>query len=53
LFYSLGSLKRTTWLLEALGGFAVLCSLLGLPVWAATTGGNSLQIEEQQVAVGY
>src|SRR5215210_6827359 len=52
-FYSLGTLNRKTWLPEALAGFAVLCSLLGLPVWAATTGGNSLQIKEQQVAVGY
>jgi hypothetical protein len=52
-FYSLGSLERRTWLPEALAGFAVLCSLLGVPVWAATTGGNSLQIKEQQVAVGY
>src|SRR5215217_7007188 len=52
-FYSLKTLKRRTWLPEALAGFAVLCSLLGLPVWAATTGGNSLQIKEQQVTVGY
>jgi hypothetical protein len=52
-FYSLGTLNRKTWLPEALAGFAVLCSLLGLPVWAATTGGNSLQIKEQQVSVGY
>jgi hypothetical protein len=52
-FYSLRTLKRKTWLPEALAGFAVLCSLLGLPVWAATTGGNSLQIKEQQVTVGY
>src|SRR5215217_3910994 len=34
-FYSLGTLNRKTWLPEALAGFAVLCSLLGLPVWAA------------------
>jgi hypothetical protein len=52
-FYALGTLNRKTWLPEALAGFAVLCSLLGLPVWAATTGGNSLQINEQQVSVGY
>jgi hypothetical protein len=52
-FYSLGTLNRKTWLPEALAGFAVLCSLLGLPVWAATTGGNSLQIKEQQVSIGY
>ena len=52
-FYSLGTLQRKTWLPEALAGFAVLCSVLGLPVWAATTGGNSLQIKEQQVTVGY
>jgi hypothetical protein len=52
-FYSLGTLDRKTWLPEALAGFAVLCSLLGLPVWAATTGGNSLQIKEQQVSIGY
>src|SRR5215203_4250329 len=52
-FYSLRSLTRKTWLPEALASFAVLCSLLGLPVWAATTGGNSLQIKEQQVSVGY
>ncbi|HET9966569.1 MAG TPA: hypothetical protein VFQ10_14340 [Rubrobacter sp.] len=52
-FYSLRSLTRKTWLPEALASFAILCSLLGLPVWAATTGGNSLQIKEQQVSVGY
>ena len=52
-FYSLRSLTRNTWLPEALASFAVLCSLLSLPVWAATTGGNSLQIKEQQVSVGY
>ncbi len=52
-FYSLRTLERKTWLPEALAAFAVLCSLLGLPVWAATTGGNSLQIKEQQVTVGY
>jgi hypothetical protein len=52
-FYSLGSLNRKTWLPEALAGFAVLCSLVGLPVWAAITGGNSLQIKEQQVTIGY
>jgi hypothetical protein len=52
-FYSLRTLERRTWLPEALAVFAVLCSLLGLPVWAATTGGNSLQIKEQQVTVGY
>ena len=52
-FYSLGRPRRKTWLPEALAGFAVLCSLLGLPVWAATTGGNSLQIKEQQVTIGY
>jgi hypothetical protein len=52
-FYSLGTLNRKTWLPEALAGFAILCSLLGLPVWAATTGGNSLQIKEQQVSIGY
>ena len=52
-FYSLGTLNRKTWLPEALAGFAVLCSLLGLPVWAATTGGNALQIKEQQVSIGY
>ncbi len=52
-FYSLGTPESRTWLPEALAGFAVLCSLLGLPVWAATTGGNSLQIKEQQVTVGH
>jgi hypothetical protein len=52
-FYSLGILNRKTWLPEALAGFALLCSLLGLPVWAATTGGNSLQIKEQQISIGY
>jgi hypothetical protein len=52
-FYSLGTLNRKTWLPEALAGFALLCSLLGLPVWAATTGGNALQIKEQQVSIGY
>jgi hypothetical protein len=52
-FYSLGTLRGKTWLPEGLAGFALLVSLLGLPVWAATTGGNSLQIKEQQVSVGY
>jgi hypothetical protein len=53
-FYSLGTLQRRgTWLPEALAAFALVCSLLGLPVWAATTGGNSLQIKEQQVSIGY
>jgi len=52
-FYSIRSLKRETWLPEALAGFALLCSLLGLPVWAATTGENSLQINEQQITVGH
>jgi len=52
-FYSLGSLRGKTWLPEALAGFALLVSLLGLPVWAATMGGNSLQIKEQQVSIGY
>jgi hypothetical protein len=52
-FYSLGTLNRKIWFPEALAGFAILCSLLGLPVWAATTGGNSLQIKEQQVTIGY
>jgi hypothetical protein len=52
-FYSLRTLKRRTWLPEALAGFALVCSLLGLPVWAATTGADSLQIKEQQVTVGY
>src|SRR5918994_3127616 len=52
-FYSLRSLTRKSWLPEALASFAILCSLLSLPVWAATTGGNSLQIKEQQVSVGY
>jgi hypothetical protein len=52
-FYSLETFGRKTWLPEALASFALLCSLLGLPVWAATTGGNSLQIKEQQVSVGY
>jgi hypothetical protein len=52
-FYSLRSLNRITWLPEALAGLALLCSLLSLPVWAATTGGNSLQIKEQQVSVAY
>jgi hypothetical protein len=52
-FYSLGTLNRKTWFPEALAVFAILCSLLGLPVWAATTGGNSLQIKEQQVSIGY
>ena len=52
-FYSLRPSTRKTWLPEALASFAVLCSLLGLPVWAATTGGNSLQIKEQQVTIGY
>jgi hypothetical protein len=52
-FYSLRTLKGRTWLSEALAGFALLVSLLSLPVWAATTGGNSLQIKEQQVSVGY
>jgi hypothetical protein len=52
-FYSLRTLEERAWLPEALAGFALLVSLLGLPVWAATTGGNTLQINEQQVTVGY
>jgi hypothetical protein len=52
-FYSLRTFEERAWLPEALAGFALLVSLLGLPVWAATTGGNTLQINEQQVTVGY
>src|ERR687898_1720078 len=52
-FYSLGGPRGKTWLPEALAGFALLVSLLGLPVWAATMGGNSLQIKEQQISIGY
>jgi hypothetical protein len=52
-FYSATALKRETWLPEALAGFAVLFSVLCLPVWAATAGADALQIKEQQVTVGY
>ena len=52
-FYSLRTLQGKTWLPEALAGFALVCSLVGLPVWAATTGGNSLQIKEQQISIAY
>ncbi|HSK84717.1 MAG TPA: hypothetical protein VK902_15165, partial [Rubrobacter sp.] len=52
-FYSLRTLQGKSWLPEALAGFALVCSLVGLPVWAATTGGNSLQINEQQISVAY
>jgi hypothetical protein len=52
-FYSLRTFEERAWLPEALAGFALLVSLLSLPIWAATTGGNSLQINEQQVTVGY
>ena len=50
---SLRTLQAKSWLPEALGGFALVCSLVGLPVWAATTGGNSLQINEQQISIAY
>jgi hypothetical protein len=52
-FYSLRTLQAKSWLPEALAGFALVCSLVGLPVWAATTGGNSLQINEQQISIAY
>jgi hypothetical protein len=52
-FCSFGALRRGTWLPGALAGFALLASLLGLPTWAATMGGASLQVKEQQVSVGY
>jgi hypothetical protein len=45
--------RRGAWLPGALAGFALLVSLLGLPGWAAITGGASLQVKEQQVSVGY
>jgi hypothetical protein len=52
-FCSFGALRRGTWLPGALAGFALMVSLLGLPTWAAITGGASLQVKEQQVSVGY
>jgi hypothetical protein len=52
-FCSLTAPRRGAWLPWALGGFALVCSLVGLPVWAATTGGNSLQINEQQISIAY
>jgi hypothetical protein len=52
-FCSFAALRRGTWLPGALAGFALLASLLGLPTWAAITGGASLQVKEQQVSVGY
>jgi hypothetical protein len=52
-FCSFAALRRGTWLPGALAGFALLVSLLGLPTWAAITGGASLQVKEQQVSVGY
>ena len=51
--YALAARSRVAWLPEALAGFALICSLLGLPVWAATTGGTTLQVKEQQVSLGY
>jgi hypothetical protein len=52
-FYSLRTLQAKSWLPEALGAFALVCSVVSLPVWAATTGGNSLQINEQQISIAY
>jgi hypothetical protein len=52
-FCSLTTPRRGAWLPGALAGFALLVSLLGLPGWAAITGGASLQVKEQQVSVGY
>jgi hypothetical protein len=52
-FYSLSTLQAKSWLPEALGAFALVCSVVSLPVWAATTGGNSLQINEQQISIAY
>jgi len=52
-FCSFAALRRGTWLPGALASFALLVSLLGLPTWAAITGGASLQVKEQQVSVGY
>jgi hypothetical protein len=52
-FYSLRTLQAKNWLPEALAAFALVCSVVGLPVWAATTGGNSLQINEQQISIAY
>ena len=52
-FYSLRTLQAKNWLPEALAAFALVCSVVSLPVWAATTGGNSLQINEQQISIAY
>lgn len=52
-FRSIAAASRSSWLLHALAGFALLFSLLGLPIWAATTGGASLQVREQQTSIAY
>ena len=51
-FYTLGS-RELPWLPVALASFALLFSLLGLPKWAVAMGGNSSEIHEQQVSIGY
>lgn len=52
-FRSLADAADRRWLLDALGVFALLFSLVSLPIWAATAGGNALQVREQQVSIGY
>ena len=51
-FYALRS-RELPWLPVALAGFALLFSLLSLPKWAIVMGGNSSQIQEQQVSIGH
>lgn len=51
-FYSLGNLEKGGWIPEALAVFALIFSVFSLPVWAATAGGASSHIREQQVTVG-
>jgi hypothetical protein len=47
------SAREDSWLPFALAGFALIFSLLGLPKWAVAMGGNSSEIREQQVSIGY
>ena len=51
-FYALRS-RELPWLPVALAGFALLFSLIGIPKWAIVMGGNSSQIQEQQVSIGH
>lgn len=52
-FYSLNNQSlKLPWLPEALAGFALVLSLIGLPTWAVTLGENSGEIREQQISIG-